>query len=64
VVKILLVLLGCDTVWTRSWIPVFQRNILSPSSELKSEMVCFSETLVSTYESTQHHNKDLTLLVP
>jgi hypothetical protein len=32
------------------YIPVFARNILS--SALKMEMVCFSETLVSTYVST------------
>jgi hypothetical protein len=28
------------------------------TSGLKMETVCFSKTLVSTYESTQHHNQE------
>jgi hypothetical protein len=35
----------------------FGKKILSPSSALKMETVCFSETL-STYESTLRHNPD------
>jgi hypothetical protein len=31
---------------------------LVPSSALKKETVFFSETLVSTYESTQRHNPE------
>jgi hypothetical protein len=56
-----LVLLACDTMQIRREIQTFQRNILSPSSGLKwlkMEAVCFSETLVSTYESMQHHNSE------
>jgi hypothetical protein len=30
----------------------------SPSSALKMEIVCFSETLVSTYKSTWYHNPE------
>jgi hypothetical protein len=30
----------------------------TPTSALKMEVVCFSETLVSSYESTQSHNLD------
>jgi hypothetical protein len=44
--------LGCDAVCTRRWIPTFRRSILSPSSGLKMETVCFSEMLVFTYETT------------
>jgi hypothetical protein len=39
-------------MWTHGQIPMFQRNILSPFSGLKPE------TLVSTDESTQHHNTE------
>jgi hypothetical protein len=41
--------LGCDIMWMHR--PVFQRNILSPFSGLKIEMVCSSEMLVSTCKS-------------
>jgi hypothetical protein len=37
---------------------MFQRSILSPFSGLKTETVCFSETLASTDESTQRQNPD------
>jgi hypothetical protein len=52
------VLLGCDVVKTRTQMPAFRRNILSLSSGLKMETVCFSETLVFTYESTRRHNPE------
>jgi hypothetical protein len=35
-----------------------QISILSPSSSLKMETVCFSETLVPTDESTRHKNPE------
>jgi hypothetical protein len=41
-------LLGCNAVWTR-------RYILSRSSGLKFETVCFFEALVSTFESIRRH---------
>jgi hypothetical protein len=46
-------LLGCNAMWTCKQIPTFRRNILPPSSglmrALKKEVVCSSETLVSTF---------------
>jgi hypothetical protein len=50
-------LLGSNTVWTilRREIQTFRRNILSPSSALKLEVVCSTETLVSTYKSTRRY---------
>jgi hypothetical protein len=38
-------------LWTHRWIPVFRRNILPPSSALKMETLCPSETPVPTYGS-------------
>jgi hypothetical protein len=38
--------------------PRFWRNILSPSSALKIETVCFSEMLASTDESTRCKNPE------
>jgi hypothetical protein len=35
---------------------IFRSNILSPSSGLNMETICFSE--ISTYESTRHHNPE------
>jgi hypothetical protein len=35
-----------------------ERNILSPSSALKMETICLSETLVSTYEYTRSHKPE------
>jgi hypothetical protein len=32
--------------------------VLTPSSALKMQTVCFSETLVSTYDSTQRFDPD------
>jgi hypothetical protein len=51
-------LLGCDAVWTHRQIPTLWRNILSPPSGVKKEVVSSSKILVSTYESTQHHNPE------
>jgi hypothetical protein len=45
--------LGCDTMWTCRWVPMFQTNILPPSSRLKP---CSSEMLVPTYKSTQQNS--------
>jgi hypothetical protein len=42
-----LVFLGCNTTGTCKWIPSFQTNILSPSSRLNVETVCFSIVMVS-----------------
>jgi hypothetical protein len=39
-------LLGCHTVW----------NTVPPLPGLNNEVVCSSETLVPTYNSTWHHN--------
>jgi hypothetical protein len=65
--RMLTVLFWVVTLWTCRQTPAFQVNILSPSSalmsafqrnllsassRLKVETVCFSETLVSIYEST------------
>jgi hypothetical protein len=47
-----------EAVCNSRWIPPFRRVILHPSSTHKMEAVCFSETLVSTYESTWHHNPE------
>jgi hypothetical protein len=40
-------------VWTCDRYQLFRIKILSPSSALKMETVCFSETLISTYTSTR-----------
>jgi hypothetical protein len=52
------VLLGFGAVQTRRYMPTFRRNIPSPSSPLKMETVCFSETLASTNESTRRQNPE------
>jgi hypothetical protein len=31
------------------WLPAFWRNVLPPSSILKMEIICSSETLATTY---------------
>jgi hypothetical protein len=36
------VILGCDAMQTRRMIPVFQRNILPPSSDQKNNIVTFN----------------------
>jgi hypothetical protein len=46
-------LLGCDAVQTRMYKPTFRRNIA-----LSMETVCFSETVISTYESTWRQNPE------
>jgi hypothetical protein len=38
--------------------PTFRRDIPFPSSALKMETVCFSDTLASTDKSTQHQNPE------
>jgi hypothetical protein len=48
----------CDTMWTHTQIPTFQRNILPTSSGLKTETRSFSKMLVTTLMSTQHHNPE------
>jgi hypothetical protein len=45
-------------VHSRRQIKPFLRNILSLSSELKMEKICFSETLVSAYENAPCHNPE------
>jgi hypothetical protein len=53
---------SCGLVNTQ--VPAFRRKAppssseLSASSSLKKEAVCFSETLVSTYETTRRHNPE------
>jgi hypothetical protein len=41
-------LLSSNALWTRRWIPKFQRNILPPSLSLKMETVGFSKLQVHT----------------
>jgi hypothetical protein len=38
------------------WVPKFRKNILPPSSTLKTEAICSSEKLVSTYQTTGCHD--------
>jgi hypothetical protein len=40
--------------WNCRQVPTFRRNVLPPSSALKIEAICSSETLVSTYKSIWH----------
>jgi hypothetical protein len=47
-----------DAAYICGLIPEFQRNIATPFSGLKKETVCISETLLSTYKSTGHHNPE------
>jgi hypothetical protein len=56
--KMMMLFWVCDNVYTDRQIPVFWRNIMSSSSGLKTETVCFSKILLSTCESTQHHNPE------
>lgn len=41
---------GCDAAWTRRQTPTFQRNVLLYQ--------CFTETRLSTYESTWRYNPE------
>jgi hypothetical protein len=55
------VILGFYAMQTHTYTPTIQRNILSPSSGLKMETVCFPKMRASTYVTTwqqnlEHHN--------
>jgi hypothetical protein len=50
--------LRCETAWVFGWIPTFRRNILSLSSGLKMQAVCFFEVLVYSRKSTEHYNPE------
>jgi hypothetical protein len=49
-------------VVTRNWTVLFHTTLVSletvPSSALKTNTLCFSETLVSTYESARRYNPE------
>lgn len=58
-------LLGCDTVWSCRWIPLFWRKMLSTGCNLTTftltlemEAACFFEILASIYKSTQNDNSE------
>jgi hypothetical protein len=55
-VLVSVILLGGNTAWACTCISGFRRNILSPSSGLKTGR--FSEILESTYKSTQCYNPE------
>jgi hypothetical protein len=53
----MIILIGIFFRWGLSMAMLFLW-VLTPSVALKKERVCLSETLVSSYESTRHHNPE------
>jgi hypothetical protein len=57
VIKMVFVdLLGCNAVWTCRYTNFSEKYTVFIFSALKTETVCFSETLVSIYKSTRRCN--------
>jgi hypothetical protein len=42
-------------MWVVGYAPTVEMNLLSPSSALTVEPVCFSETFSPVYQTTRHH---------
>jgi hypothetical protein len=57
-VKIRIVILSYDAVWSSRWLLTFQRNSSSPTSGQKMEVTGFSKMLVTTYKTTQYSNPE------
>jgi hypothetical protein len=45
-----------DNVYSATLAPVFYNNKPSELSDLKTKAVCFTETMVTTYQTTRGHN--------
>jgi hypothetical protein len=51
-------LLGYDTVHSGMWLSTFHSNMIPSSSDLKMEAVCFSVTLVRSYQTIRCRNQE------
>lgn len=51
--------LGSDTMYSGKWVPTFWKNIPASIFTLKVKTVCFSEMLITIYQTTWcHYSED------